>query len=642
MTEAVSETSRRYTNPVYDRSFPDPFVLKHCGGYFAYCTGPVSDGRIFGILRSTDLVNWTDGGGAMNPLDESYSHYWAPEVTYHNGTFYMYYSVGNETLMQIRVATAHSPLGPFTDSGHSLTSEEFAIDPHVLRDSDGQWFMFYATDFLDHSHIGTGTVVDRMIDPFTLNGKPRPVTRARYNWQVYDPARKEKGGVRWHTVEGPFVISRKGVYYEMFSGGNWQNNTYGVSFAVTDTIESDQEWTQYSDGNSILPVLRTLPGKIVGPGHNSVIRGPNNRELYCIYHRWHQDARVLAIDRMDFAGGKRLFVAGPTDTPRPYPYSPKRLTDLNDHDNDRWKILSGDWHDANSTLTSGGTELDEIIFETDRKSDYHCEISLRSFSDSGPFGICLKAVEVDVFRFEIDPKRNLAWAEWPGSGGSRELRLPDDFNPQAVHELIVDIAGESVCIALDGERILLNASLPAKPSAFGLFSKGAKVEFGPIDLTYGFEELFQEGDIWIRGWDQYSNLGTLKMADGLLTIDGNAEGNAVLTRNVKQGNFELCFNLRLPETLGPNAELIFGCGNFFTVSCRPELKLEAEGLSCILPAYYDPTHFSQFWIVRVGDRVDIFLEAAHLCTLTAKEGEYVRISAQDTRAEVEMIRYTVL
>ncbi len=56
-------------------------------------------------------------------------------------------------------------------------------------------------------------------------GNPRPVTRARYDWQIYDPNRKEKGGVRWHTVEGPAVIKRKGLYYEMFSGGNWQNTS---------------------------------------------------------------------------------------------------------------------------------------------------------------------------------------------------------------------------------------------------------------------------------------------------------------------------------------------------------------------------------------------------------------------------------
>ena len=109
-----------------------------------------------------------------------------------------------------------------------------------------------------------------------LAGEPQPVTRARYDWQVYDPARPEKGGVRWHTVEGPFVLRRKNLYYQMFSGGNWQNLTYGVSYAVSERIERGDEWEQVADGE----------------------RG-----------------RVLAIDRLDWVG-ERMTVLGATDTPR--------------------------------------------------------------------------------------------------------------------------------------------------------------------------------------------------------------------------------------------------------------------------------------------------------------------------------------
>jgi hypothetical protein len=145
----------------------------------------------------------------------------------------MYYSVGNGEEMQIRAAEARHPAGPFRDCGIRLTREEFAIDPHVFEDAGGSRWLFYATDFLTHTHVGTGTVRDRMDGLLMPSGNPRPVTRARYDWQVYDPARAEKGGVRWHTVEGPFVLRHKRLYYQMFSGGNWKNETYGVSYAVS-------------------------------------------------------------------------------------------------------------------------------------------------------------------------------------------------------------------------------------------------------------------------------------------------------------------------------------------------------------------------------------------------------------------------
>ncbi len=179
--------------------------------------------------------------------------------------------------------------------------------------------MFYATDFLEHTHVGTGTVIDRMVSLLKLEGKPRPVTRAKFDWQIYDTARKEKGGVRWHTVEGPAVIERKGLYFEMFSGGNWQNTSYGVGFAVTDDLRTPDEWVQYADGENLLPIIRTST-EVVGPGHNSIVRGPNGRELYCVYHRWTDAGRVMAIDRMDIVD-RRIYVVGPTTAPEPMPFA---------------------------------------------------------------------------------------------------------------------------------------------------------------------------------------------------------------------------------------------------------------------------------------------------------------------------------
>lgn len=325
-----------YQNPVRDLDFPDPFILKYRGEYWAICTGIWKDGRAFGMMHSHDLVHWSDLPGALERLESDrpevpYVYYWAPEIYQFGGRFYLYYCVGNETYMTIRVATADHPSGPYRDSGHALTSEQFAIDAHVFRDDDGQHYLFYATDFLEHTQIGTGTVVDRFVDPFTLEGRPRPVTRAKYDWQVYDPVRKEKGGVRWHTVEGPFVLKRKGVYYEMFSGGNWQNTTYGVSYATTHDIRDPSEWKQHCDGVKTLPILRTVSTDsdthILGPGHNSVVRGPSNFDLFCVYHRWNAEgtARVLCIDRMDWTGDE-LIVLGPTTQPQPIP-SPSHIND---------------------------------------------------------------------------------------------------------------------------------------------------------------------------------------------------------------------------------------------------------------------------------------------------------------------------
>ncbi|UOQ71972.1 family 43 glycosylhydrolase [Hymenobacter cellulosilyticus] len=62
--------ARTYTNPVYAGQFPDPFVLRHQGRYYAFGTtgqGRTADGRIFTVLTSTNLVDWKPAGGALTP-----------------------------------------------------------------------------------------------------------------------------------------------------------------------------------------------------------------------------------------------------------------------------------------------------------------------------------------------------------------------------------------------------------------------------------------------------------------------------------------------------------------------------------------------------------------------------------------------
>ena len=110
----------------------------------------------------------------------------------------------------------------------------------------------------------------------------------------------------------------------MFSGGNWQNLTYGVSYATSDRIMPGHEWEQHADGTTVLPILRTIPGKVIGPGHNSVVRGPDDSELFCVYHVWHEGERVMAIDRMEFVGDD-LVIDGPTTTDQPDPKKAKQV-----------------------------------------------------------------------------------------------------------------------------------------------------------------------------------------------------------------------------------------------------------------------------------------------------------------------------
>jgi hypothetical protein len=71
-------------------------------------------------------------------------------------------------------------------------------------------------------------------------------------------------------------------------------------------------------------VLKGIPGKVVGPGHNSTVIGPDGKTLFMVYHAWDpgHTARRLCIDPIFWTpdGPK---VDGPSTTPRPlHPTAP--------------------------------------------------------------------------------------------------------------------------------------------------------------------------------------------------------------------------------------------------------------------------------------------------------------------------------
>jgi beta-xylosidase len=281
---------------VYGGYFADPFVLRTADGYFAYGTGALVDGRAFEVLRSDDLVRWERVGGALEPLSEPWAtDYWAPEVACAEGRYFLYYSAGTgDKGHLLRVATADSPAGPFTDEGVVLTPHErFAIDPHPFQDADGSWYLYYALDVLDGERVGTTVAVDRLVGMTALAGDPRVLLRASEDWQLFLCEREMYGGLYdWHTLEGPFVVRRGGRYVLFYSGGSWERETYGVSYAVAE--------------HPLGPFTEPERGPVVlsgGRGHNSIVTGPDGQDRI-VYHAWDEERsrRQMHVDRLAWDG----------------------------------------------------------------------------------------------------------------------------------------------------------------------------------------------------------------------------------------------------------------------------------------------------------------------------------------------------
>lgn len=292
--------------PVHPAYCADPFVLAAEGAFYAFGTGGGGQGQSadtghFVLLRSTDLETWERLPAPLLPLDTPNvgTHFWAPEAARgDDGKYYLYYSVGKdgEAGHQLRVAISEAPGGPYRDvSGPPLIPQSevpFAIDAHPFRDADGTWYLFYARDFLEAEpngfRSGTGLAVDKLETMTRLARQEKVVLRARYDWQRFENNRQmaEYGNqvFDWHTLEGAFVVPHDGQYYCFFSGAAYHSHNYGVDYAV-----APHPLGPWSDSDPSTPrVLKTIPNRLRGPGHNSVFTGPDGQQ-YLAYHAWNPE-----------------------------------------------------------------------------------------------------------------------------------------------------------------------------------------------------------------------------------------------------------------------------------------------------------------------------------------------------------------
>lgn len=282
-----AEPAVRYANPVLDRDFPDPAVLRAPDGfYYAYATqGGDGEGMDnVQVARSRDLVAWEKIGDAL-PVKPGWASrtqdFWAPHVQAANGRYFLYYSARPDAALAdesrglcLAVATAERPEGPFTDIGRPLQCGPgfVNIDPMAYDDpATGKRLLYWGSGF------GPVKVQELAPDRISFAPDSAPV-------DLIHPVKSEDPDAYQRLIEGAWVIRRGGWYYLFYSGDNCcgPNAHYAAMVArsrsATGPFETMAQATGAPDS-----VILARGGVWLAPGHNAIVRDDEGTD-WIVYH----------------------------------------------------------------------------------------------------------------------------------------------------------------------------------------------------------------------------------------------------------------------------------------------------------------------------------------------------------------------
>lgn len=259
-----TETNNIVENPVY---FGDPFILLHKGTYYAYGTANPNGIEVY---TSDDLLTWKQPKEklALKKGDVwGEKWFWAPEVHYYKGKFYMFYSAEEH----ICVATADHPLGPFTQEvKEPMIANEKCIDNSLFVEN-GKPYMIYDR-FNDGLNIWIAELEPNLLK--IIPGTEKPCIHVSQKWEEVWP----------RVNEGAFIIKHKKKFYMTYSGNSYESPFYGIGFAVADQLIGP--WTKYEKN----PIFQK-PSGLVGVGHSAMFKDKKG-DWRIVFHAHHSETKI--------------------------------------------------------------------------------------------------------------------------------------------------------------------------------------------------------------------------------------------------------------------------------------------------------------------------------------------------------------
>jgi arabinan endo-1,5-alpha-L-arabinosidase len=173
----------------------DPVLAKEAGIYYLFSTG-----RGITVHTSTDRINWRLAGRVFSPppawtaetIPGSNDHFWAPDISFFNGKWHLYYSVStfgkNRSAVGLATNVTLNPSRPdyqWKDEGLVVESKPGddwnAIDPNLTLDDKKQPWLSFGS-FWGGNQVSQDRFEDRQTHhgiEFVFAGKSSPNRRRR-------------------------------------------------------------------------------------------------------------------------------------------------------------------------------------------------------------------------------------------------------------------------------------------------------------------------------------------------------------------------------------------------------------------------------------------------------------------------------
>lgn len=251
----------------------DPVMIKQDSVYYLFTTG-----RGIGVWSSMDMHSWKQESRifdeapdwAVSAVAGFRNHVWAPDISFYNGKYYLYYSVSTfgKNTSSIGVATnttlhPHDPAYKWQDHGQVIASVPGktnwnAIDPNLIIGADG-------TPYLTFGSFWEGIKLVRLNkDGFSTD---EPLDQLK-------TLAKRRDTVSGNPIEAPFIF-KKEKYYYLFASIDYcckgASSTYKMIVGRSEKLSGpylDAEGNALNTGGGTLILAGNKDW--YGVGHNAV------------------------------------------------------------------------------------------------------------------------------------------------------------------------------------------------------------------------------------------------------------------------------------------------------------------------------------------------------------------------------------